>query len=75
MDAWLKSPRAFANGTKMSFAGLSSAEDRANVILYLRENGGGPALPEPEVAEAADEAAPAEDGAVEAGAAEAPTEA
>ncbi|MFB0612477.1 c-type cytochrome [Aurantiacibacter poecillastricola] len=48
MDAWLASPRGFANGTKMSFAGLSSPEDRANVILYLREYGGGPALPEPE---------------------------
>lgn len=48
MDAWLKSPRAFASGTKMSFAGLSSAEDRAAVILYMRENGGGPPLPEPE---------------------------
>ena len=48
MDAWLQSPRAFANGTKMSFAGLSSAEDRANVILYMRENGGGPSLPVPE---------------------------
>lgn len=47
MDAWLASPRGFANGTKMSFAGLSSGEDRANVILYLREYGGGPALPEP----------------------------
>ncbi|WP_120077136.1 c-type cytochrome [Aurantiacibacter odishensis] len=47
MDAWLASPRAFANGTKMSFAGLSSAEDRANVVLYMREYGGGPALPEP----------------------------
>ncbi|GAA5053911.1 hypothetical protein GCM10023208_16230 [Erythrobacter westpacificensis] len=47
MDAWLASPRAFANGTKMSFAGLSSAEDRADVTLYLREYGGGPPLPEP----------------------------
>jgi cytochrome c len=46
MDAWLASPRGFANGTKMSFAGLSSAEDRANVVLYMRENGGGPPLPE-----------------------------
>ena len=46
MDAWLASPRGFANGTKMSFAGLSSAEDRANVILYMREYGGGPPLPE-----------------------------
>ena len=48
MDAWLKSPNGFASGTKMSFAGLSKPEDRANVILYLRENGGGPPLPEPE---------------------------
>lgn len=55
LDAWLKSPRAFADGTKMSFAGLGSAEDRANVILYMRENGGGPALPTPE-APAAEEA-------------------
>ena len=60
MDAWLKSPKAFASGTKMTFAGLGSAEDRANVILFLRENGGGPALPEPpaeEPAEGADAAA------------------
>jgi len=51
LDAWLSSPRAFAPGTKMSFAGLSKLEDRANVILYLREHGGGPALPEPPAAE------------------------
>ena len=60
MDAWLKSPKAFASGTKMTLAGLGSAEDRANVILFLRENGGGPALPEPpaeEPAEGADAAA------------------
>ena len=56
MSEWLKSPRGFANGTKMSFAGLSSPEDRANIILYMRENGGGPALPEPE-APAAEEGA------------------
>lgn len=55
LDAWLASPRAFANGTKMSFAGLSSPEDRANVILYLREHGGGPELPEVVVEEAAAE--------------------
>ena len=54
MDAWLKSPRAFADGTKMSFAGLSSAEDRANVILYLLANGGGPELPAPDAEEPAD---------------------
>lgn len=51
MDEWLKSPRAFASGTKMSFAGLSSPEDRANVILYLHANGGGPPFPAPPAAE------------------------
>ncbi|WP_146585179.1 c-type cytochrome [Puniceibacterium confluentis] len=42
-DAWtpenlshfLENPRAAAPGTAMSFAGLSSAEDRANLIAYL----------------------------------------
>jgi len=72
LDAWLKSPRGFANGTKMSFAGLSSAEDRANVILYLRENGGGPALPAPE-APAAEEPTEGAD-AADAGAAPAAAE-
>lgn len=47
MDAWLKSPRAFANGTKMSFAGLSKPEDRANVLAYLADNGGAPPKPAP----------------------------
>ena len=42
LDAWLKGPKAFAAGTKMTFAGLGKAEDRANVILYLMQNGGGP---------------------------------
>ena len=64
MDAWLSSPRAFANGTKMSFAGLSNPEDRANVILYLLENGGGPALPAP-VAEDGGEEGEEVDGAGE----------
>ncbi len=47
MDAWLKSPKAFAAGTKMSFAGLSKPEDRANVMAYLKANGGGPDFPAP----------------------------
>lgn len=47
MDAWLENPRAFAPGTKMSFAGLSKPEDRANIMAYMKENGGGPAYPEP----------------------------
>ena len=56
MDSWLKSPKGMVPGTKMSFAGLGKAEDRANVMLYLRENGGGPALPEAPAAEAPAEA-------------------
>lgn len=52
LDHWLKSPKAFAPGTKMSFAGLSKPEDRANVILFLMANGGGPALPAPAAAAA-----------------------
>ncbi len=47
MDAWLKSPKAFANGTKMSFAGLSKPEDRAAIMAYLKANGGGPEFPAP----------------------------
>ena len=45
MNAWLTSPRKFANGTKMSFAGLSNAQDRANVILYLNQPGSNLPLP------------------------------
>jgi len=45
LDAWLKSPRAFAAGTKMSFPGLSDPQERANVLAYLQANGGGPAFP------------------------------
>ena len=64
LDQWLKSPKAFVPGTKMSFAGLGKAEDRANVILYLLQNGGGPPLPAPPAAEpAAGEAAAAGDAA------------
>ncbi|MFM5895104.1 MAG: c-type cytochrome [Novosphingobium sp.] len=36
LDAWLTSPSAFAPGTKMSFAGLTDAQERANVIAYLK---------------------------------------
>lgn len=50
MNAWLISPRKYAPGTKMTFAGLSKPEDRANVIAYLNSNGSNlpmPAAPAP----------------------------
>lgn len=59
LNAWLKSPKAFANGTKMSFPGLSDPQERANVIAYMHANGGGPAFPAP-AAPAAEEGAAAE---------------
>jgi cytochrome c len=42
LDPWLKSPKGFAPGTKMTFAGLSKPEDRANVIAYLNQQGDHP---------------------------------
>jgi|SaaInl4_135m_RNA_FD_contig_31_569356_length_648_multi_2_in_0_out_0_1 cytochrome c len=35
LNRYLTKPKDFAPGTKMSFAGLKKAADRANVILYL----------------------------------------
>jgi len=45
MDAWLTSPRKFAPGTKMSFAGLADGQERANVIAYLNAQGSNLPLP------------------------------
>lgn len=39
LNHWLTSPKGMAAGTKMSFAGLSKPEDRANVIAYLNKQG------------------------------------
>jgi cytochrome c len=36
LDAFLENPRGAMAGTKMSFAGLRNAEDRAAVIAYLQ---------------------------------------
>ena len=54
MSAWLKSPRKYAEGTKMTFAGLSNVKDRADVIAYLNQQSDSP-LPLP-VAPAAGQA-------------------
>ncbi len=59
MNKWLTSPKAYADGTKMSFAGLGKAEDRANLMAWMNTQTGSP-LPLP-AAPAAD-AAPAAEG-------------
>jgi len=51
MDAWLTSPRNYAPGTKMTFAGLGKAEDRANLLVYLNAQGSNLPLPAAPVAE------------------------
>lgn len=35
LDGFLENPKGYAPGTKMSFAGLKKAEDRANLIAWL----------------------------------------
>jgi len=37
LNAFLTDPKGFVSGTKMVFAGLKKAEQRADVILYLRQ--------------------------------------
>ncbi len=37
LDAFLRSPQGFVPGTKMSFAGIRQAEDRATLIEYLSQ--------------------------------------
>ena len=42
LGAWLHSPKAFAPGTKMTFAGISNPQDRANVIAFLNTKSDAP---------------------------------
>ena len=63
---WLKSPKAFAAGNKMSFAGISKPEDRAAVIAWLNSQSASPLpLPAAPAEEPAAEAAPAEEAPAE----------
>jgi cytochrome c len=69
MNLWLKNPKSYVAGTKMSFAGLSKIEDRAAIAAYLNAQGSNLPLPAftaaaaPAEAEAATDAAGAEAGA------------
>ena len=64
MNKWLANPKKYAPGTKMSFAGLGKAEDRAALLLYINAQGSNLPLPAAPAADAApaDGAAPAEGG-------------
>ena len=39
LDIYLKKPKAFIKGTKMTFAGLKKESQRQDVIAYLKEAG------------------------------------
>jgi cytochrome c len=63
LDGFLESPRNFASGTAMSFAGLRNEDDRMDLIAYLRSLSNSPvALPaalsamEAELVDGADDA-------------------
>lgn len=59
LSDWLHDPKKFAPGTKMTFAGLSNPQDRADVIAFLNQHSDAPeALP---AAPKEDAAAPAAD--------------
>ena len=47
LNAFLASPKAFVEGTRMSFAGVKSVQDRAAIIAYMRQQTASP-LPLPE---------------------------
>ena len=60
LNAWLFSPKAYAPGTKMTFAGLKKTQERANVIAWLRTQSDSPIpLPDAAAVEAAKAAAAA----------------
>ena len=50
MSAWIQSPRRFADGTKMSFAGISDPQDRADLLAYMNSKGGSLQVPPPPAA-------------------------
>jgi len=51
LNTWLANPRADVPGTLMTFAGIESEKQRANVIAYLNSNSDKP-LPLPKTAQA-----------------------
>lgn len=59
LDQFLENPKGYIKGTKMAYAGISSPQERANVISYLRTLAESPKpLPAAEKTEAAPAAEP-----------------
>ena len=79
LNHWLTGPKSMVPGTKMTFAGLDVAQDRANIIAYLNAQGSNLPLPTAPAAAAPAEGAAAADAAAKpadgAAAAAAPAEA
>lgn len=49
LDAYIENPRALVSKTRMSFRGMKGAEDRANLLAFLRDYSDSPSnLPEAE---------------------------
>lgn len=49
LDAYIENPRALVSKTRMSFRGMKDAEDRANLLAFLRDYSDSPSnLPEAE---------------------------
>jgi cytochrome c len=49
LDAYIENPRALVSKTRMSFRGMKDAEDRANLLAFLRDYSDNPSnLPEAE---------------------------
>jgi cytochrome c len=70
LNKFLANPRQYAPGTKMAFAGLKKAEDRASLIAYLRTLSDSPKpLPDQAAIDAANAAAATAQGSAEAPAA------
>lgn len=42
LNAFLADPKGFVQGTKMNFAGIRKAQDRADLIVFLREQSSNP---------------------------------
>lgn len=65
MSEWLLSPKRFASGTAMNFAGIKDGQRRADLLLYLNQNASSPLAVPPPPPPISEDQAEAEDAAAE----------